>query len=145
MLRVDGRVIAPRLARIVRSIEVIEEGRPADVGRLEAEGFERVRDSLEYRLLTAAQALIDVTAHITSAMRYEAPETAADGVRELGRRGVIPPGLAERLIDVVGMRNVLVHEYLAVDSGQVLAALHDLEPLRSFVVHVNAWMREHGA
>ena len=39
----------------------------------------------------------------------------------------------------VGFRNVLVHEYVAVDDGVVLARLADLSDLQDFVTSVGKW------
>jgi uncharacterized protein YutE (UPF0331/DUF86 family) len=43
------------------------------------------------------------------------PTTAADAFAKLARRELIEHSLAERLQRAVGFRNVLAHEYTAVD------------------------------
>ncbi|MEW6752591.1 MAG: HepT-like ribonuclease domain-containing protein [Candidatus Latescibacterota bacterium] len=40
-------------------------------------------------------------------------------IEALGQVGVLPAELAERLAPLAGLRNLLVHEYLAVDPGRV--------------------------
>jgi uncharacterized protein YutE (UPF0331/DUF86 family) len=39
----------------------------------------------------------------------------------------------------VGFRNVLVHEYVGVNDGIVLARLNDLSDLQDFVTSVAGW------
>ncbi len=41
----------------------------------------------------------------------------------LGRPGVVPPSLAERLASSAGLRNRLVHDYHEIDDRIVLAAI----------------------
>ncbi len=61
----------------------------------------------------------------------------------LGRHGVLEISLADRLRQAVGFRNVLVHDYIGVDDGIVLARLHDLADLAAFVRGVSAFLEEH--
>ena len=125
-------------------MDSIEADRPDSLEAFIAESFETTRAALKYRLIIAGQAVSDVAAHIVSAMEYGAPETAADGVRELSKRHVVPAGLAAQMAEVVGMRNVLVHEYLVIDPAQVFAALHDVGPLKEFVGVVSGWTQQYG-
>jgi uncharacterized protein YutE (UPF0331/DUF86 family) len=40
----------------------------------------------------------------------------------------------------VGLRNVLVHEYVGVDDAIVVARLADLSDLEEFIVQVSRWL-----
>lgn len=130
-----------RVARLLRGID-------ERVARLAAErqqASERRNDALwldgiKYLLLTAIGGCIDVAHHIAAAERLGAPDTNAGAFATLRRHGVIDEELAGRLADVVGFRNVLVHQYAVVDDDRVVAALDELDDLVSFVQQVSAWL-----
>ena len=71
---------------------------------------------------TCAQAVVDIAAHIVSAESLPLPPDARATVADLGRHGILPSALATRLSLPVGLRNVIVHEYLRLDLAQVHAA-----------------------
>lgn len=61
------------------------------------------------------------------------PETYRDAFAILSRHGVLDATLAQRLQAWAGLRNVLVHAYLAIDHGIAWDAItRDLPELRSF-------------
>lgn len=45
----------------------------------------------------------------------------------------MPPDLVAQLEPLPGFRNVLVHEYVALDYGRVIAALSELDVVERFV------------
>jgi uncharacterized protein YutE (UPF0331/DUF86 family) len=53
---------------------------------------------------------------------------------------VLPEELATSLARAVAFRNVLVHQYTAVDDTNVLGALDRLEEFDEFVSQVSAWL-----
>ena len=40
-------------------------------------------------------------------------------IPELGSAAILPANLVERLSGIAGLRNILVHDYLAVDHGRL--------------------------
>lgn len=69
------------------------------------------------RILTQLVDLaVGINLHIVGSLGYVAPTDAAESFREAAAQGVIPRSLAEALIPSVGMRNVLIHEYVRVDE-----------------------------
>jgi uncharacterized protein YutE (UPF0331/DUF86 family) len=97
-------------------------------------------DGVKYLFVTTIEGCVDVAQHITSSERFRAPDSNADALRLLGERGVIDPLLATSLARAVGFRNVLVHQYAAVDDHLVVEALDRLDEFERFVAEVSAWM-----
>jgi len=64
------------------------------------------------------------------------PKSYADCVRLLRDADVLPEALAGNLVKAVGLRNILVHDYLEVDDGELLQSLDQLDDLRAFVTLV---------
>jgi uncharacterized protein YutE (UPF0331/DUF86 family) len=65
----------------------------------------------------------------------------------MGEHGVIDAELAVQLGRAVGFRNVLVHQYAAVDDEIVVAALSRIAEFDRFVAETSAWLlrQEHTA
>lgn len=93
-----------------------------------------------YALQTAVQALLDAGAHVLSGHFKESPREYSEIVPLLTRHGVLAAALGERLRGVGGFRNVLVHEYAAVDYGLVHEKLGHLEDLVAFAAALDAWL-----
>jgi uncharacterized protein YutE (UPF0331/DUF86 family) len=59
----------------------------------------------------------------------------------LGRHGIVPAELADRIQGMAGLRNILVHRYFKVDPEKVYQHLQqDLGDFAAFVRHVRDWM-----
>ena len=68
------------------------------------------------------------------------PSSNGDAMRELSAHAVLPLDLADQMRRAVGFRNILVHEYVAVDDSMVLARLADLTDLLDFGRSVADWL-----
>lgn len=95
---------------------------------------------VKYAFLTAVEACLDVAQHLCSSEGWGPPSDNGDAMRLLGAHGVLTPDLADQMRRAVGFRNVLVHEYVAVDDAVVLRRLDDLTDLRRFVTAVADWL-----
>lgn len=95
---------------------------------------------VKYAFLTAIEACLDVAQHLCSSEGWGPPSDNGDAMRLLGAHGVLTPELADQMRRAVGFRNVLVHEYVAVDDAVVLRRLDDLTDLRRFVTAVTDWL-----
>lgn len=94
---------------------------------------------VKYTFITAIEACLDVAQHICASEGWGPPSNNADALRVLGAHGVLAPDHADRMARAVGFRNVLVHEYVGVNDGIVLARLNDLSDLQDFVMSVAGW------
>ncbi|SFN16161.1 Uncharacterized conserved protein YutE, UPF0331/DUF86 family [Pseudonocardia ammonioxydans] len=124
-------------ARVARLLRAIAD----DLAVLRAEAGaspERRADPLwlrgiKYLFVTAIEGCVDVAQHLCSSEGWGPPRDNGDALRLLGRHGVLPGDLADRLARAVGFRNVLVHDYVEVDDAIVLARLEDPSDLHDFV------------
>ena len=62
----------------------------------------------------AIEAMLDACRHIVSAKKLGIPEMYRDLVRMLKDNGILPIELAARMEEYVGLRNILVHRYMAI-------------------------------
>jgi len=139
-LVVDRSAIRRRFARLERSIAKLRQI-TEDVSYDDYVGDTFLQDVVEHNLQIASQIVLDVSTHIIAEQGWEAPDSYEQATVILGRHGVIPPTLVERLHGMAGFRNILVHGYLEVDQGIVFTAATDhLEDYELFVAAVIAWL-----
>ena len=103
----DRDLVAKKLARIVTCLHELRT--LASVDRLR----EDVREErfVEHTLQIAIQSALDVASHIASDQRLGEPETNRALFQLLARADVISKDHAQRLAEMAGFRNVLVHGY----------------------------------
>ncbi|MDI3312736.1 MAG: DUF86 domain-containing protein [Mycobacterium sp.] len=132
-----------RILRLLRGIsddlEILSRESAADEARRADPIWLR---GVKYTFVTAIEACIDVAQHICSAKGWGPPADNGDAMRLLGSHDVLTDDIAEALRKAVGFRNVLVHEYIQVSDGIVIARLHDLGDLQGFVEQIAAFITE---
>lgn len=85
----------------------------------------------------AVEACIDIAYHIVAERGWTPPDAARVAFATLASHGLISSQLAERLGRAAGLRNILVHEYVRVDTALLLASISaGLPDLRAFAAAV---------
>lgn len=90
-----------------------------------------VRNDVLFSLLTICQLTIDIAGEL-SARRGDRFEDYTEAIRNLSRDERFPADVVESLERLPGFRNVVVHEYVALDLERVVEALHDLTAVERF-------------
>ena len=86
-----------------------------------------------FALYRAVQACIDVGQHVIAERGLPVPSAYREVFRVLGDGGVLDPALTIRLERWGGFRNVIAHQYGALDLERVAGALYDdLQDLETF-------------
>ena len=81
------------------------------------------RHALERVLTLLVDSAVDINVHVVAARTGTSPVTYRDSFIDAAGVGLIDDELARALAPSVGMRNVLIHEYLDVDLDMVVAAV----------------------
>lgn len=84
-----------------------------------------VMGGIRHYLLLAVETVLDLGSHVISSEGYEAPGSYADIFRVLADEEVVDSDLADRLMTMARLRNVLVHVYADVDEERVLRILRE--------------------
>ena len=100
-----------------------------------------LKDIVERNLEVAAQACIDIANRIISMEQLKKPLDAYGSIEMLGKVGILPQTLADKLSPIAGFRNILVHEYLEIDWNEVLKNLQRIGDLYDFMGHIKTWLR----
>jgi len=120
-----------RLAELRRHLDHLRDIRPRIRSRHDLERDLSLHDDVLFSLLTVCQLVIDVAGDL-SARRGDRFEYYTAAVRNLARDPRFPAEMVRELERLPGFRNVLVHEYVALDMDRVLEAMDRLEPVESF-------------
>lgn len=129
---------------MLERLEKLEE----NVARLEA--FRRTRSSdsikndtfeewaLRYGLFESIQIVIDIACHVSGKYNLGHAKSYAECIENLAAYGYLEKELARRLVAAVGLRNLLIHEYVAVDAEKLFGFLEHLDDFRAFVMQIKA-------
>lgn len=105
-----------------------------------------MQQAVKHTLQEVIEACIDIANHIIASQGFERPDEYRGYFRVLGDEGVIERDLADRLGDMAGFRNILVHRYADVDMDKVHSILrNDLTDVEDFVAQVHDWVQREGA
>ena len=120
----DSAVVRQKLASIERCVRRIEacQARLARPGERIDDDLD-AHDSVALNLVRAIGLCADVALHLISGWSVETPSTMAASFEPLVSRGVLTHAVADELRRAVGFRNVVVHDYEAVDWALVLPVL----------------------
>jgi uncharacterized protein YutE (UPF0331/DUF86 family) len=121
-----------RLAELVRHLRHLQEIRPRVRRPEDLDQDLTVHNDVLYSLLTLCQAVIDIASEL-SARHQLRFDDYTQVVRNLSAIPEFPPSLVRELEKLPAFRNVLVHEYVALDFNKVVDALNQLEPIEEFV------------
>lgn len=123
----------------------IEETDQMHVTRNKLEEDIRFAASVKYFVQTAVECCANIAEHIVFGLNLGHPETTKELFPILYKENIIEEVLSEKLKDAVGLRNILIHQYLDVDLG-ILAesATVDLSDLRDFAKAINEFLEKQG-
>ena len=117
----DSAVVRQKLASIERCVRRIESCQ-ARLGN-SIDDDPDAHDSVALNLVRAIGLSADVALHLISGWSVETPSTMAASFEPLVSRGVLTRAVADELGRAVGFRNVVVHDYEAVDWALVVPVL----------------------
>jgi uncharacterized protein YutE (UPF0331/DUF86 family) len=123
--------LVERLAELRRHLDHLRQIRPRISGPESLRRDLSLHNDVLFSLLTVSQLVIDIAGEL-AARRGERFEDDTEAVRSLAGDESFPIELVHKLERLPGFRNVLVHEYVALDMARVVEALDDLAPLESF-------------
>jgi len=78
-----------------------------------------LRAIVERNLEVAAQSCIDIGNRIISIEQAEKPQDYYGALIRLGEIGILPMEFAEKFAPIAGFRNILIHDYLEIEWGEV--------------------------
>jgi len=127
--------LVERLAELRRHVDHLREIGPRVTNRVAIERDLSLHNDVMFSLLMVAQLVIDLAGEL-SARRGDRFEDYTEAIRNLARDPRFPADLVQELERVPGFRNVVIHEYVALDLDRVVDALRRLDPIDRFIAIV---------
>lgn len=138
-LELDPVLLQRRLHHLATAVSRLESFKSVTLEQLEQ--GESIDWAVLYGLQTCIQAVLDISAHLVAASGSAVTDSYRSGLLALGRLGILPQEFAQRIADMAGFRNILVHDYLDVDMAVVKRILDEqLDDFKEFGQHVERYM-----
>lgn len=132
MKSVDKDLVEAKFDIIDRNLKFLKEFEEIDESSFER-NFRDIQAS-KYSLLEITEACIDIASHIIAAEGYRRAETYSEMFEILQEESVISKKLADRLTEMAGFRNLLVHRYGEIDNKHILEIIQkDMKDVKMFM------------
>lgn len=115
---------------------------------LSLEVSEIVSDVLKFRTIERnfqliVDTMLDINTHIISAKNLKVPETLQETFLILGDGGVLPVDFVKKIVPVVGLRNIVVHEYEKIDNEKMMWDVKEgASQFGEYIVHIDNFLRK---
>lgn len=127
-----------KLKHLEENIKVLREIK-ASVTLVELKVNKRYEWEVRYGLLESIQIVIDIACKLSSQYNLGNPKTYRACIELLEQHKYLDKTLSQRVISMVGLRNLLVHEYIEIDEEKLYQFLDYLDDFIAFAVQ----MKEH--
>jgi uncharacterized protein YutE (UPF0331/DUF86 family) len=124
--------LVERLTELRRHLSHLNEVRGRVIDRTALERDLSLHNDVMFSLLMVAQLVVDIAGEL-AARRGDRFEDYTAAVRALSRDARFSAELVRDLEPLPGFRNVVIHEYVALDLDRVVEALQRLAPIERFV------------
>lgn len=91
---------------------------------------------LRYGLFESIQIIIDISCHLTAKYNLGTAQNYSECITLLENEKYLSNETAEKLKGMIGLRNILIHEYIAVDIARLYELLTRLDDFRQFAVEI---------
>lgn len=100
-----------------------------------------VRAAVERYFQLSIECVIDVSEILISNLGLRKPESSKDVLLILGEVKIFPNNFLKHFVGIAGFRNILVHEYLSIDSKKVYNHLqNDLDDFSKFTKYIGKFL-----
>ncbi|MBI3353872.1 MAG: DUF86 domain-containing protein [Nitrospirae bacterium] len=131
--------IEERLLKLDEALKVLEEYKGLKWDKYQADI--KIQWIVERGFIIIAEMVFDIGAHVLSSIYREYRDEYEEIIRGLSAKKIISQDLAKGLEGFGGFRNVLIHEYIELDSKKVYEALTGkLAILERFKKEIAEWV-----
>ena len=127
--------LTEKLKLLEENIKILQEIK-ADTNIEELKANKRLEWEIRYGLFESIQIVIDIACKLSSAYNLGNPKTYRACIELLHRHGYLDDSLASKAVKMIGVRNLLVHEYIVIDDEELYRFLDKLDDFQSFAQSV---------
>jgi uncharacterized protein YutE (UPF0331/DUF86 family) len=129
---INFNVIENKISSVQKYLKILE--RYKEYSREEIEKDIDIRGAVERYLYLAIQSTIAIAEAVISFKNLRKPTTMAESFIILSEEGIIDREFAEKLIKMVGFRNIIAHDYEELNYDIVYDILHQrLKDIEKFI------------
>lgn len=88
---------------------------------------------LRYGLFESIQIIIDLACHIAADKNLGTPKNYSDCISLLISNRYLKPDLGKKIISMIGLRNLLIHEYGIIEIEKLWEYLNYLDDIEHFI------------
>lgn len=141
MAPVDLTTIQEKLGKLRTVVDKLEQLRQTPADQF-IEEF-RLSDAALHNLVVGIEVIIDIGNHILSEVFQMKADSYATVIHKLGETKVIPQDFAAENAEMAKFRNLIIHEYGAVNLGRVYEYLQKAPNVfRQFAQHFNTFLQQ---
>lgn len=127
--------LTEKLKHLEENIKVLREVKDS-VTLDELKVNKRYEWEVRYGLLESIQVVIDIACKITSEYNLGNPKNYRGCIELLEKHQYLDAKLSKKVIGMVGLRNLLVHEYIEIDEEKLYQFLEHLDDFILFAVAI---------
>ncbi|SDZ23948.1 Uncharacterized conserved protein YutE, UPF0331/DUF86 family [Proteiniborus ethanoligenes] len=133
---VNIEVIKQRLNQLSTSLNKIERFRAISLEEFLQDDI--IQDVVEYNLFIAINMMIDIATHIVVDNNIGNPETLGEAFSILNKEKYFNDDETKIYRNMVGLRNILSHEYLKIDKKIIYGILkNNLVDIKKFIIFIH--------
>jgi len=96
--------------------------------------------ALRYGLFESIQIVIDISCHLVSKYNLGITKTYSECIKLLLQFDYIEKGLSMKLISMIGLRNILIHEYVKIEVHKIYDLLDFIEDFKIFIQKIKEYI-----
>ncbi len=129
-------VIKKRMNQLATSLKKVE--RYKSISLEEFLKNDIIQDVVEYNLFIAINMMIDLATNIVVYNNIGNPETLGEAFAILYKEGYISKADSEKYRKMVGLRNILSHEYVNIDKNIIYDVMrNNLTDIKKFILFIH--------
>jgi len=133
---VNAEVIKQRLNQLSTSLNKLERFKEISLEEFLKDDI--VQDVVEYNLFIAINMMINIATHIVVDNNMGNPETLGEAFSILHKEKYLNENEAKIYRNMVGLRNILSHEYLKIDKRIIYDILkNNLVDIKKFIIFIH--------
>lgn len=116
-MSMDKNTIKEKLSKLAQSVNLLEKYK-----KISREDFlvdPTVNSATLYNLVLSIEIVIDIGSHILNEEYQVSPKEYSEVIEKLGEYEIIPADFAQENVNMARFRNLLIHDYVKIDLGQV--------------------------
>ncbi len=135
----DKNRILEKIDELEKYLRELEEYLPEEKEDYLNSGLKKRACERAFQL--ASEDLLDICNLIISEKGFGIPADSKDSIRKLAENGVITGSLSTRLEELIGFRNLLVHQYGRVDDSRAYSYLNmEMKDFYEFIETIDKFM-----